>query len=74
VRRLFEEKKIRVVAPTTNITTLKGNARKNLQILTRFRAGGPGRTLSAPGSHLFAGVFFLLLKERKRIRYCKLLD
>jgi hypothetical protein len=43
VRRLFEEKKIRVVAPTANITTLKGNARKNLQILTRFRAAPVGQ-------------------------------
>jgi hypothetical protein len=31
------------------------------------RAGGPGRTLDAPGSNLFTGGFFLLLKERKRI-------
>jgi hypothetical protein len=45
--------------------------RKKCQILTHFSrgAGQSGRALHAPGSNLFSGVFFLLLKERKPITY-----
>jgi hypothetical protein len=61
-----------VVALTAHITTPKGNARTFVNLREKnvkfCRAGGPGRTLDAPGSNLFTGgFFFILLKERKRI-------
>jgi hypothetical protein len=71
-RAFWTNKKIMVVAPTAHITTPKGNARTFVNLGVKFffkfcRAGGPGRTFDAPGSNLFTGGFFLLLRERKRI-------
>jgi hypothetical protein len=39
VRRLFEQKEIRVVAPSAHITNLKGNARTLVNL--REKNGGP---------------------------------
>jgi hypothetical protein len=64
-----------VVAPTAYITTAQTFLNLRQKKMANFEAflapagaGGPGRTLDAPGSNLFSEVcFFLLLKERKRI-------
>jgi hypothetical protein len=62
-----------MVAPTAHITTLKGNPQLFLNLREKkanFDACLTPRRwarLDNPGSNIFAGVFFLLLKERKCI-------
>jgi hypothetical protein len=78
VRRPFEQKKIRGVAPNAYITTLKRNAptfvnlqEKKWQILTRFCAGDdPGRTLELRVRNFLPDFFFNT--ERKKTHYCNL--
>jgi hypothetical protein len=79
VRRLFEQKKIRVVALTVHITTLKGNARtlvnlqeKKIQILTHFSRRWARPDARRSGFESFCRSFFFIT-ERKKTYYYKLL-
>jgi hypothetical protein len=74
VRRLFEQKKIRMIAPTAHINTLKRNARTYInlrenkrQILTRFSRQWVKPNARHSEFECFCRSFFLILKERKRI-------
>jgi hypothetical protein len=75
VRRLFEQKKNQGSCPNCPYQhpertrpNVNKFTRKKRQILTCFLRRWARPTFDAPGSNIFAGIFFfLLLKERKRI-------